>query len=790
MKNMFKRFMAAALLLCMLLTVFAPATAKAATSGTTGDRYNIMMVIDGSGSLTGTASTDPYGMRYELIGELMGILEDDGHNIGAIVFSAADSKKLGNPTDAVMKEGIMLNTGLLSLDNLAPDGRKPKDYLEAEIKRIGVNVDNHGGTDIGTALKAAQEQLSEMKAQNGLESVVFLFTDGVTEFYGYAPEALKKSKENRDSATLKMSQEGIRLFGAFLNNRGKLEDPEMENLVCAANGISPSSPEFQYSYIEIDESSKIHAASTSFLKFLGYIDDDEDFITLYDDYDGTFTIPGIGVEEMNIRLYSPAGEKLPDMAVTLTKPDGTIYNSAAEKKSRTYQVYKLEKPDSGVWKIHIEVPEGEEVEYIYMPVVSLYIDSLLESNPAPQNLYVNQNPAFTCLLAQGGNPVTNPAAYFGYDCTLVMKNVTTGDTVTYDVQANTSGSLMHNILLDIYGTFEVKTVFTCDKIVVESAPIVLDLTNRVPTVASIPEQKLTCGLFQPQKTELDLTKYFSDPEDGSNMAYAVDSVSGCDAAAISFSGGVMTMKNGSIGNGSFTVSATDSQGASVSKTVCVQTKNVTVWYIIGLVILLIIIAIIVIAAVRRKHRNRPNGELSLTFEMPFDGQARQIVLGLHVPGTDTTSKTNLYKLVQDALRNENTKIENGVYARDVMSFLMNFSSELSEVSVYAAIKKVNKKDTGAIGVKHNKKNSVLYNGFADFFLKDATFTVEFEAEPDIIPNPFDDGPFAPAGKKKADNFFEEQDDIFTEPVQKKAKKPAKPSKKDDFGSSDSDVDFF
>lgn len=792
MKRTIKRLMAALLLLSILFTGFPPVSAEAATTNSIGKRYNIMLVIDGSGSLTSPSAgyTDPKGMRYELVGELMGILEDDGHNMGAIVFSGTQSKS-ATPTDKDMEKGIMLNTGMMSLDKLAPDGRMPKDYLEDAIKRTGVDNSANGCTDIGTALRLAQEQLQQMQAQNGLESVVFLFTDGNTAFYGNPAGIMNKSIENRDKATLEMSQSGIRLFGAFLNDSGKLDDAEMKRLVCAANGIGTTSEQFQYSYVEITDSSTIHEATNSFLAFLGKIDwplsDDDVYI---DDIHKTFTIPGIGVEEMNIRLYSHHGDDLPNLDVKITQPDGTVITGVALKNSRTYRVYKLVNPDPGLWHIDVTVPEGNKIEFKFRPVLSLYIDSQVESNPAPQDIHVNLTPDFTCLLSQAGTVITNPAAYMGYDCVLRIKNVSNGDTTEYKVQANTSGSLVCNPTLDTYGTFEVTTVFTCGEIVVTSEPIVLDLTNRTPTSSYIPNQELTYGLFQPKTTELDLTMYFSDPEDGSNLVFALDNTS-CNTDGITLSGSNLTLINKAVGTGNIAISATDTQGASIVKTVYVETTNATVWYIIGIISVLILIAVIVILYMRHQHGYPANGTLSMTFDMMHQDRACKVNLELSVPGVSASSKTTLLKLITEALRDDNAQIQPGLYARDVMSFLLPFSSELSNIKLRADIKKQGKKKVGAVRASQGKRSTLLFNSFANYFLNDTiSVDIDFTAADDQTSNPFDD-PFGGPVNAPKSTFFDDLDDLPQPDRKKKEKKSAKAEPKDSFSSgSDNDFDFF
>lgn len=769
MKNMVKRLMAVVLLVCVLAAVFVPAVADAVTA-TSGKRYNIMLVIDGSGSLISQETTDPDGMRYELIGELMGILEDDGHNIGAIVFSGTESKS-ANPTAAEMNEGIMLNTGLLSLDGLAPDGSAPKSYLERMIIVTDVNKSPRGGTDIGTALKCAQEQLLEMQNKNGLESVVFLFTDGNTAFSGSPIGAVSKSRENQDVAVQKLYQNGIRVFGAFLNKGGKNDDTEMKRIVCNSNGISATSKEFQYSYVELQQAGDISQATTNFLKFLGYISPDDEFVIHYDDIHDSFTVPGIGVEEMNIRVYSPYGEKLPELDVKITQPDGSVVAGVAMKESRTYRVYKLIKPMAGLWNIDIKVPEGNKVGFAYSPVVSLFIDSLVETNPAPQDLHVNLTADFNCLLSQAGTVITDPAAYQGYTCALHIKNVNTGDVEILDVPLNTAGSMTLSKMLDTYGVFEVSTVFTCEEIVVPSSPVTLDLTNRTPVAAYSPTLELTCGLFQDKTADVDLTQLISDPEDGTNLKYDIVAQT-CDADAFTRQGNIITLDNGKIGKNSITVRAVDSQGAYVENTINIESKNVTIWFVLLFIAVAILIAALVIKHI--KGKKKPDGELSVSFDLPVDGKTHHVILNLDVPGVNTTNKTDLYKLMQNALRNEEQKIGT-LLAGDILAELASNASGMSAVAISAVNKKKGKDSVGAIKVTHQKKSNVLYATSADYFVGDYIFSLEFKPNMDDQQTPFGDDPFADLSNRNqnsAPNPFGDLDDPFQVPV----KKPAKSSR--------------
>lgn len=783
--------------LCLLTALVTPATAATTVKGTGEPRYNIMLVIDGSGSLTSrnAGCSDPKNMRYELIGELMAMMADDGHNMGAIVFSGTQSHSQ-NPTDAEMEQGIMLNTGLMNVEWFAKDGRSVKGYLEDEIKRVGVDLTGHGCTDIGTALYVAQEALLEKQQENGLESIVFLFTDGNTAFYGNPEGILRKSQENRDAATRSMSENGIRMFAAFLNDGGKLDGAETKRLVCAANGISADSSEFQHSYVEINSAASMHSAFDKFKIFLGLKGIGNPVVTTKDLHD-TFVIPGLGVEEMNIRLTSPNGEDLPDLAVTITQPDGTVMKATPQKQSRTYRVYKLVKPAAGQWKLNITVPKGNVLEYQYDPVISLYVDSVVTSDPAADQLCVNQNAAFHCQLAQYGVTVADPAAYQGYTCTLEMKNVVTGAVETCEVAMNSNGQLIQSIPLMTYGTFEVRTVFTCGDIVVPSESLTLDLTNRTPEKQKDYNLQLKCGLFQPGTTSVELADAFVDPEDGTNLVYSVTQAT-CGADAYQLQGKELVLYNSKIGDNTLTLTATDSQGGAGTLVVTVSTTNVTLWYVLAILAVLILVAIVAIIHERNKRANLPEGELLVSFDMMQEGKPVHIQLPLDVPGVETTHKTNLNSLLQNALRVDEQKITGNTLAEDVKGYLIPMTSQLKEIGVSATVKKRSKGKVGAVAVQQGKHTSVLYGSFRDFLVNDVTFTLEFKPtdtnQPMFANNfPGVDGNFdgfaSAKHRKPENNMFSDFDDFDStpkEPKPKDKKTPTPPASQPD----NSDFDLF
>lgn len=741
MKRIHKRIFVYFILLALLAGILSIPASAATVS--TGKRYNIMLVIDGSGSLESKSiGTDPDGMRYDLIDDLFGVLEDNGHNIGAIVFS-------GNKTvlteDADMEKGILLNTGILSLDTPAPDGSPTKDYVASAVRNTTVDNTKNCQTDIGTALLVAQRELQEAQKKNGLESLVFLFTDGCTAIT-YS-NVLEKSLENLNTATREMAENDIRLFGAFLNKDGKMDSSEMIGIVCAANNIRENSEEFAQSFVEIQDASSAHSAINTLMQFLGYIDLDTEYKVIYDNLTDTFEIPGIGVEEMNIRLYTVDGENLPDLEVKIIRPDGTEISgselNAMCRSSRTIRVYKLVKPMSGTWTLNVTVPEGNEVGYVYAPVISLYIDSMVQIDPAPEELHVNSDASFTALLVKEGTVITDPAAYRGYDCTLEIVDKRTGDVKSYAFQPDENNTFLEKVLLEAYGTFDARVIFTCGKIEVISPYQTYVLKNNPPTTTGTETFKYKYGPFLKDAATIDLTQYFEDLEDGDDLQITILD-DDCNADAYELDEAELQIDIPAIGDGSIELQVTDSQGESAELKLVIKTTNITIWYILAIILIVILILVVVLIAVYKNNVMKPDGVFSVSFVMPWGNGEKDIVLDLDVPGVQTVTKTNLNKLIQRRLMDDTYPVAPGVYAGEVKDFLGHLAGPLSDVIITKGVKRKGKKKVGAIVVKHAGKKQVLYNGGTEVRLQDVSFALEFAATQEQTSDPFND-PFMGAG---------------------------------------------
>ena len=174
MKKM-KRVLCTALLLALVLSLCA--VSAEASNMQSSDQWNIMLVIDGSGSMDHTNKTpsDPLGLRYYAVANFLGTLNDDSVNVGAIVFTANYSS---DTSDKAMQSGIKCNTGLLPLADSANKDRimNQIDPAVAYCMQDAQNYNLRGDapqTDIGTALMEAYRTL-EAAPHDGRKSAIFL----------------------------------------------------------------------------------------------------------------------------------------------------------------------------------------------------------------------------------------------------------------------------------------------------------------------------------------------------------------------------------------------------------------------------------------------------------------------------------------------------------------------------------------------------------------------------------------------------------------------------------------
>ena len=710
MKKTVKKMVSAALAVVLLLCVLV-VPVYADGEDAEAEKWNIMLVVDGSASLSSGQTTDPDGLRFEAIGSFLATLNAKSADVGAIIFTSNDTD---DPSDEAMQRGIKLNTGVLSMEDSSAE-----EYLLNAMKNVKRDDRNRGQTDIGTALLCAQETLSAL--DNGRRSAIFLFTDGLTEVDG--ADIYNKSMENMQTAINHIREENMLLCGVYLNKDGKQASDEVRNIVMNANNVKDSSLSLGDLYVEITDAQSCMDSTDRFLRALGYgfTDDDDDEI-IYESIDRTIRIPGVGVEEANIRIRTLDGQPLPTgLDVIFTQPDGTVISGAAASAicstGSSYRVYKLTNPMSGTWKIHIELPEGNDLGIKYNPIFSVNVGAVMNTSPEVSALHANMDVEVTGQMTQSGQMLTSREAYQEYSCILSLTNAYTGEIREYEIVQDGNGSFTKLIHLDDYNTYDVSLAFVCDKVSVRAPSTTWILENHAPTVNDL-TINATYGLFQKQYKDVDLKDRATDLEDGYNLTYSIAGGT-CDLSGASISADTLSISGKVCGTGSVVINVADSQGAVSQLTIHVKAKNMTVPMILILLAILIAIAVAALLVVRHINGMVPSGYCTVDFQMA-DQNDKLISVSLKpdAPGTGRVGrKTTLYDVIMSEL-NQTTVI--GINPKDlsaVKSFIeTEASKDLKAVSVKCVSGRVDKGNFNGkkvsvvqLAVRWDGQTNILYN---------------------------------------------------------------------------------
>ena len=334
--------------------------------------FNIVLVIDGSGSME---KNDEPGNRYHAIELFLSRLHLQRCNVGAIVFD----------------DDIILDTQLLLPMNSDEDRAR----LIRRIREAGIR----GDTDIGGALLLGVEQLIFNKKDHA-ESIVILFTDGITDI-PKQPERENQSHNNKDEAIIKAKENGIHIFGAFLNHRNRINNSEVFEIVRRSRVIDDSESKrpttldsqtglfssLDGQYVEIHSNTELNAVATLFVNWIkGIIKPNERTITNYYGYHRfeNINVPRQGVRGLEIDisfikspryilLTSPSGDILHygeifsgssnDPNITLPNPDVVRWNSLSVRRiTRNWDIV-VRSPQPGPWQALLFADPHTNFEY-------------------------------------------------------------------------------------------------------------------------------------------------------------------------------------------------------------------------------------------------------------------------------------------------------------------------------------------------------------------------------------------------------------------------------------------
>ena len=517
------------MLAAVLLVGIVPVLKADAVDTSSVERLNVMLVIDGSGSLP--MENDKKGLRYEAIDLFLALLTNEGNNVGAVVFN----------------DGIMLNTDITRIS-----GKAAKMELSKKIRDVGAK----GDTNIGLALMTAVDAAVAKSNENDMNSVILFFSDGRTDVPG-GQKAMEESLKMKEDATIKAQENRIPVYSICLNASKAADPEELKTIseqtsgsfvaVKKAEDLTPAFEVF-YSLIFPDTSNKL--TQTVF----------PESGELYAD----IAIPTYGAEEVNVIL---------DMTnvkdVEVDAPSGSLSDEQIKDTTMSggyYDVIKLVNPDSGMWQVDLEGKPGTEVT-----INVLYnIDSVVRLSTAENttDYSVGESATMCANLVRGGQVITDPALAQEYVAKLHLKNLSTGAEKTVDMIPDASSTFTYELKGEDYCSWSATVELIYSNLSLPSQEMAVNFRNTAPIAnPDYEESKVTVTPISGKSCHVNLADYFPDGQDSSLSYSVVSSQLVQDTIEVDEKSGEVLVNTTKSKLGNVVFQAKDSQGAAAEMTI-------------------------------------------------------------------------------------------------------------------------------------------------------------------------------------------------------------------------------
>lgn len=583
-------------------------TASAAETQTDNNRFNVVLVVDASGSMN---YTDEGNLRFEAIESFTNLLAEKGNTLGGIVFS----------------RGIEAEQVLLPVSS-----QTDKNTVTSALKSVTPN----GYTNIGEALSRGVDLLLE-NGDPELPSVIVFLSDGNTEMPSDREQA--ESLEKKADAIYEARKNNIKIYTVCLNANGKADTGEMEQISSATGGV----------FEEVSSADDLQDVFNTFYNLIY----GTSTITLADDVfasDGTLTtpfqVPGIGVEEVNIIITGkPKG-------IILDSPDGSAPN-VSQVSSNLCTFLKMKDVVPGRWILNTTGVPGEHVKINMVYNLNLEVEAAVSPDKFP--ISEDQPLKVSAMLKAGSVPAQSADQYVGYTAKLNVMNAyhELVETVPMEVHGNgfeaevsllegayfcsvyVSGNYIENVSNEI-GPI---SVTAHQETGIEAAP-----SNAPPEPVDNPVLKTVYILpFRQASLSVDLTSLAIDA-DGDPLRYEIISSSFIEGEDYTVSGGTLTMNHFSLFKGDYDILATDPHGVSCTVNLVVTSINVGVLALILLgiaaLVCVIVFAIFLYIAFTKPFRGTISvqscrgGVYKGTPRSPMRGRCKLTVFGLDPIGLD------------------------------------------------------------------------------------------------------------------------------------------------------------
>lgn len=562
MRKMGKRvlLLSMVILLCIQSMVLC-AAAKRENNTLLSNRYNVVFVIDESGSML---QTDPEYLRYEATDLFLGLMSKEGNYVGTISFD---------------------NKVIYSQNIMQVNSNEDKSTVSDAIKTYSAA---HGDTDIGNAMQQAVKMLQE-NANPDLPSTIVLLTDGNTDLDNNPDVVSKEEEESLQKKSEAISQAraaNIPIYSVCLNENGKADFSETRQISDATGG-------------EAKEVTKADDLKKVFEMFYELIYRTKDNLI----YEGKvpvkteYTVPSIGVEEANIMIEGKA------TSIQFIDPSGNEYRDAVSTEAGNITLEKILTPDPGVWTVSVD---GDPNATVRVSLLYNYNFRVKDTTELSDEAYSKGDKIeFEAVLTDEKDKeltVTDDSEYTG-EVRFVNEKNEIIDTLPMKVENGTFRTSYKVTEQDQAYRYYITVAQVTEKgeeQVYKETEIrqFISGNNTAPKSNGDVEATVKLWPFKKNVYELDLTKLASDKED-SKLQYSIVSTSFIDKKDDSkgdfeIKGDTLKQTGFSLRKGEYIIRCTDSGGLSCDVKVTVNSINIGVIAAIGILLggLIVLIAVL------------------------------------------------------------------------------------------------------------------------------------------------------------------------------------------------------
>lgn len=559
LKKLICAFLAMALLCSLTTGVLAGGAVLDADSV---NRFDVMLVMDGSGSLVaGKSATDKNGLRYDAINLFLALLTNSGNRVGAVVFDDQPAN------------------WLLSTDLMDISGKSDKVSLSESIRAAGTR----GGTDIGSALLTAVETLTA-RASDQYQPVIILFSDGRTDLD--TEEELETSLENKEKAIVGAQDAGIPIFSICLNASSVSDPQELSDISNRTSG----------GFVAVSRAEDMAEAFETFYQLI-FNSPASEKSQLTFGADGiieyAFEVPTVGAEEVNVILKR---ESIDSMQVN--SPTSQLTQAQLEDSTMTggsYQVIKLVRPEMGQWKLQMQGQPGSAVTVNV--IYNLDSSAILSTADGRTDYDTGEQVTLQAQLRQEGNVVTNSAVTREYTATLHLTRMADGTTRDVEMTPGEGGKFVYTLPSDGSSSYSAYVTLSFASLVHNSNTVQVNFDNTPPqlTGEETITQKVVVTPVSGRSRSIDVSEYFTDTQQ-EPLRYEIASSQLVEGTA-QLQDGLLTVNTAESRSGDVVITAADKQGAENQMTIHFQVTNLTLPIFItlaaavlaGLVVLAVIV---------------------------------------------------------------------------------------------------------------------------------------------------------------------------------------------------------